>query len=293
MIKSMTGYGDHVLHIENTTIRVEIRSVNHRFLDFNAKIPHSFLSLEDKVKKIIQSYFERGRIEVYIGIEGDGFNQKKIKTDWDIMDSYMEQINLAKDRYQLNGDISPTILTAIPHIISVQEIEHQPKGLEDSIIAGTKQACVQVHSMRMEEGSYLFDDLKARMDTIYDIVKVLHKHSYQVLREYRERIESRINELLKDRAIIEHARIHQEIVLLAEKGDITEEITRLFSHIEHIKTTLENVGAVGRKLDFISQEMLREANTIGSKSTDAKISESTIALKNEIEKIKEQVQNIE
>lgn len=289
----MTGYGVHILHMEDTTITVEIRSVNHRFLDFNAKIPRSFLFMEDKVKKVIQSYFERGRIEVYIGIEGDGFVKKVIKTNWDIMDNYMEQINLAKNRYQLKGDIPPTILTSIPDVFSVQENFHQPGGLKESIIASTKRACEQVLSMRKEEGSYLIDDLKTRMGTIYDIVEVLHKHSGHVFEEYRERIETRINDLMDERTMLDDARIHQEIVLLVEKSDITEEITRLFSHIEHIKTMLEKTGAVGRKLDFISQEMLREANTIGSKSTDVKISESAIALKSEIEKIKEQVQNIE
>lgn len=293
MVMSMTGFGVHVINMDNTTITVEIRSVNNRFLDFTAKMPRSFFSLEDKIKKIIQSYFGRGRIEVYISVEGKGFVQKTLKTDWDIMDNYMEQVNIAKTRYQLNGDIPVAIITSIPEVISIQESIHQPDGLKESILAGTKQACEQVEAMRKEEGLFLFNDLKERMDAIYDIIIVLQTHRGHVIKEYRDRIQARINDHLDDTVTMDHARIHQEIVLLAEKGDITEEITRLFSHVELGKETLDEKGAIGRKLDFITQEMHREANTIGSKSTDVKISEWTIALKGEIEKVKEQLQNIE
>lgn len=293
MAMSMTGYGTHTLHIEDTTVTVEIRSVNHRFLDVTAKMPRTFLFLESSIKKIVKSYFKRGKIEVYIGVEGDGLVRKRLSTDWDMMDDYMEQINIAMDRYQLKGEIPPTIITSIPDIISIQETSHQPEGLKDSIIKTTENACEQVNRMRQEEGSFLIEDLIKRITVIYDIVKVLEKHRAQVQGEYRERLHARINDLVSDKEIIDHARIHQEIVLLAEKGDITEEITRLFSHMEQIKELTNQSGTIGRKLDFISQEMHREANTIGSKSTDAKISEQTVALKSEIEKIKEQVQNIE
>ncbi|PAV29945.1 YicC family protein [Virgibacillus profundi] len=290
---SMTGYGSSTENIGDTAITVEIRSVNHRYLDFSAKIPRSFLFLEDKIKRIIQSYFERGRIEVYIEIAGDRFVQKNLQTDWDLMDQFINQINTAKDRYHLSGELPATILTALPEMITVQEIEQQPDDLNASILSNTELACIQVLKMREEEGAFLLKDLKERIASIENTVLLLQNRRTNVIEEYRRRIQKRIEEQLIDTVSIDHARLHQEIVLLAEKGDITEEITRLLSHVDHFMETINKSGAIGRKLDFIVQEMHREANTIGSKSTDPEISESTVLLKGEIERIKEQLQNIE
>jgi uncharacterized protein (TIGR00255 family) len=293
MAISMTGYGMGSLNTMDTTVTVEIRSVNHRFLDVTVKMPHAFLFLEVTIKKMIQSYFKRGKIEVYIGVEGDGLVQKKLTTDWELMDHYMHQMNLAMDRYQLKGEIPPTMITAMPEIISVQETSHKPEGLKTSIIKTTQSACEQLKTMRRDEGSFLGEDIIKRIAIIYDIVKVLEKLRPQVQAEYRERIQARINEFISGQEIMDHTRFYQEMILLAEKGDITEEITRLYSHMEQMKELVGQPEAMGRKLDFISQEMHREANTIGSKSTDPKVSVQAVALKSEIEKIKEQIQNIE
>lgn len=293
MVWSMTGYGMHTLQVEDTVMTVEIRSVNHRFLDVAIKLPRNFLFMEAPIKKIIQSNFNRGKIEIYIAIEGDGLVRKRLNTDWEMMDKYMEQINLAIDRYSLKREIPTTIMASIPEIIAVQEITHQPDGLKDGLIESTATACEQVKIMRKEEGSFLKEDLLKRITLIYDIVGVLQKSRLLVQAAYRERMEARVHDLITDQETFEPERLHQEIVLLAEKGDITEEITRLYSHIEQMKALINQPGVMGRKLDFITQEMHREANTIGSKSTDAKISEQMVVLKSEIEKIKEQVQNIE
>ncbi|MBY7143691.1 YicC family protein [Virgibacillus sp. NKC19-3] len=292
MAMSMTGYGTSIYHLANTVVTVEIRSVNHRYLDFTAKIPSSFLFLEDKIKKIIQSYFERGRIEVYIRIEGEGFVKKTVKTDWELMDQYMDQLGEATRRYHLIGDIPAEVLAAVPDLITIQEAEEYPDGLNEAILACTNEACEQVRVMRQAEGAFLSNDLKERLTTIYTIVSSLQTDRRRVMEEYRERIQKRIREHLDDTRIDE-ANIHQEIVLLTEKGDITEEIVRLLGHVAHFKETLNTAEPIGRTLDFITQEMHREANTIGSKSTDTKISEYSISLKREIEKMKEQLQNIE
>lgn len=293
MVRSMTGYGMHTVHVEDTTMTVEIRSVNHRFLDATVKLPRNFLFLETNIKKVIQSNFSRGKIEVYIAMEGDSLVRKRLNTDWEMMDKYIEQINMAIDRYTLKKEIPATIMTSIPDIISIQEITHQPDGLKKDLLEAAAIACEQVQIMRKEEGSFLKEDLIKRIAMIYDIVGVLQKSRLLVQAAYRERMEARIRDLITDQETFDQERVHQEIVLLAEKGDITEEITRLYSHIEQMKELINQPGAIGRKLDFITQEMHREANTIGSKSTDAKISEQIIVLKSEIEKIKEQVQNIE
>ncbi|GAB3067720.1 YicC/YloC family endoribonuclease [Virgibacillus ainsalahensis] len=293
MVMSMTGYGRNVLSLDNTTITVEIRSVNHRYLDVASKVPRTFIFLEDKIKKMIHTYFHRGRVEVYISVEGEGFIHKTLKTDWDLMDQYMQQVGKAKERYKLSGDIPATIITTIPDLITIQELQNQPDEWKDSILNSMEKACEEVRTMREAEGHFLLHDINKRMELIHHTVSCLQTLRSSAVESYKERIRKRMEEHLDETIIVDEARIHQEIVLLIEKGDITEEIVRLFSHIEHFNDTLGETGPIGRKLDFITQELHREANTIGSKSTDAEISEYTVALKSEIEKIKEQVQNIE
>ncbi|WP_249869838.1 YicC/YloC family endoribonuclease [Oceanobacillus saliphilus] len=293
MVSSMTGYGKETQLIEKTSIMIEIRSVNHRFLDVMVKMPRSFLFLEDKLKKIAQSYFQRGRIEIYVGLEGDNLSRKKLTADWELMDQYMEQLNEAKRRYELSGELPLSVMTTIPDFFQIQETQEDTDEFHARILNGTEKACKQVSMMRMEEGDYLAGDLAERLETIHAIITGLSNRRDAVRREYQDKIRDRVSEYLDGSMAVDDARIHQEIVLLADKGDITEEITRLKSHREHFKRTLGSKEASGRKLDFITQEMHREANTIGSKSTDAKIGEWTVLLKSEIEKMKEQVQNIE
>ncbi|WP_067730894.1 YicC/YloC family endoribonuclease [Oceanobacillus damuensis] len=293
MTNSMTGYGKEILHLNNTTITIEIRSVNHRFLDVTMKMPRTFLFLEDKMKKIVNTHFQRGRVEVFAGLEGESFSRKKLTPDWELMDQYMEQLNHAKKRYDLAGEIPLSVMTTIPDFFNVQETKDGTDELHELILQGTEKACRQVSKMRMEEGKYLADDLSERLGIISEIVTKLSSQRDSVRKEYQERITERVKEFTDKSRAVDETRFHQEIVLLAEKGDITEEITRLFSHMVHFKKTMDSEAASGRKLDFIAQEMHREANTIGAKSTDPKIGEWAVLLKSEIEKVKEQVQNIE
>lgn len=290
---SMTGYGSYSLEIDRTTVTVEIRSVNHRFLDIHTKMPHSFLQLEDKIKKIVQSFFSRGRIDVLIRLDGEGHVSRTLQTDWGLMDQYIREINKAKERYQLEGEIPIAMLTSFPDLFSIHEADNDSSDLQNAVLETVEKACGQVQSMRREEGEFLHNDLNKRIDDLYKLAGRLQSRRSVVIKEYRKRIRERLDEYLDDTVTIDEARIAQEIALLAEKGDITEEITRLFSHIEHMKELLESKSPIGRKMDFIVQEMHREANTIGSKSTDVKIGEWTVALKSEIEKLKEQIQNIE
>ncbi|WP_042144942.1 YicC/YloC family endoribonuclease [Paucisalibacillus sp. EB02] len=293
MVKSMTGYGSNTTHLENTTITVEIRSVNHRFLDIIPKYPRTFLFLEDKIKKTVKSYFARGRIELHFDIEGDNFKNKIVVTDWALMDQFVQQLQTAKDRYSLKGDIPISILTELPDLLTVVENEEKPGELQEKIINSVAKACQQVDEMRIEEGKNLLKDIVKRVSSIRDMVLLLEERREKVTEEYRLRIKKRIEEYIDDSISIDNARIHQEIAMLSEKGDITEEITRLLSHLEQIEVICQSNEPIGRKLDFVVQEMNRESNTIGSKSTDTKIGGWTVAIKSEIEKIKEQVQNIE
>ncbi|MCM3396282.1 YicC family protein [Oceanobacillus profundus] len=288
----MTGYGRKVLHIENTMVTIEIRSVNHRFLDIAIKLPRTFLFLEDKLKKTVQSQFTRGRIEVYISIEGDGFSNRTLQADWELIDQYVTHLDRAKQKYHLNGEIPLTVLSSMQDFFHIKDTGGSLEKVHQLILEGILDACKQVSVMRQEEGVYLTNDLTERLRSITETVLQLRTKRDIVRKEYQERIMERIRVYVDDE-ISKDGKFYQEIVLLAEKGDITEEITRLLGHIEHFERTMNSKEAAGRKLDFIIQEMHREANTIGSKSTDVSISEWTVSLKSMIEKMKEQVQNIE
>lgn len=289
----MTGYGRDIIHIDNTTITIEIRSVNHRFLDFAMKIPSFLLFIEDKIKEVIKASFIRGRIEVFIKIEGDNFTEKQLKVDWDLMDQYINKIKQAQSRYGLSSDIPTTVLSTMTDLFSVHEIEEQSDKLSNVVLKCVANAAAQVCVRREQEGEYLLKDIINRVENTAQIISLIKQRQSNVLIEYRQKIHARIEEHLKDVISIEETRLIPEIVLLAEKGDITEEITRLESHIEHFYKTVEKKGSIGRTIDFIIQEMQREANTIGAKSLDVKISEWIVDLKREIEKIREQAQNIE
>lgn len=289
----MTGYGSSTLQVEGTTITVEIRSVNHRFLDIIPKYPRTFLFLEDKMRKIIKTYFSRGRMELHIEVEGETFINRSVVADWALMDQFIEQLHTAQERYKLKGEIPISIVTQIPDLFTVQEQEQKPSEIQERLLACIEDACKQVQDMRIEEGKKLLEDILNRITAIREMILSLEGRREIVVEEYRTRINKRINDFVQDSISLDESRLIQEIALMAEKGDITEEITRLLSHLDYIEEISNHQEPIGRKFDFVLQEMNREANTIGSKSTDHMIGEWTVAIKSEIEKIKEQVQNIE
>ncbi|UFU00974.1 YicC family protein [Radiobacillus kanasensis] len=292
MVQSMTGYGRDEQWINDTKVSVEIRSVNHRFLDISNKMPKSFLVMEDKIKKTIQSFFHRGRVDLFITIEGTGFIRRDLNVDWELLDQYIQKSNEMKKKYELHGDISLDRLTSLEGAFEIVELEQGQDVLFDAVLLAVSNACKQVKNMREIEGQELKEDMKERVITIQDTVQKLTDRRHVVIEEHRSRIQKRLEEYITD-DIADDSRIVQEVALLAEKGDITEELTRLASHCSQFFDTLEQKDTIGRKLDFILQEMHRETNTIGSKSTDVQISQWVVLLKSEIEKIKEQVQNVE
>lgn len=293
VVKSMTGYGRSVKNVKQSNITVEVRTVNHRFLDISTKMPRSLMYLEDTLKKKIKSVFHRGRVDVYITIDGEGLTNRTLQIDWELMDQFVSQLKQAKEKYNLSGDISVQALTEMDELITVQEEEDNDDDLEKMILSSLEEALHQVVEMREKEGQALNHDILARISTIQNIVEELQKRRPVVMEETRKRIKARIEEYTKEEILEQDSRILQEVGLLAERGDIAEEITRLYSHINQLTSTLKGNDAIGRKLDFIVQEMNRESNTIGSKSNDSKVSEWVILLKSDIEKIKEQVQNVE
>lgn len=293
MLSSMTGFGKQVIEQEEYQITVEMRSVNNRFLDITIKMPRSFYYLEEKLKKIIKNYFKRGKIEVYISIQGQGSIHKNVHVDWEILGQYVDRVEEIKQHYPIKGELNIEQLVNLEDIFIVEEEEMQDETLTTNLLQAVEESCRKLLEMRRAEGTFLEQDLEERLQVLEDTMNHLQHVRPKVIETYRERISKRITEHLAEYNTIDEARIMQEVAILAEKGDITEELTRLQSHINQMKNTLKEEGSVGRKLDFICQEMHREANTIGSKATAAEINGLDVILKTEIEKIKEQIQNIE
>ncbi|WP_153462530.1 YicC/YloC family endoribonuclease [Sediminibacillus terrae] len=292
MVRSMTGYGREVCTIDRTGITVEIRSVNHRFLDISLKIPQSLLFLEGTIKKAVKGYFSRGRVEVHIHLDEEGLMKRNLSVDWELMGQYINHLREIKERYHLSGDIPLELAAGHVELFRIEEERKEQGGLSEAIIETIERACGLVCEMRSKEGGQLAEDMLLRMENIKKLSKWLGERRDIVIMEYRDRIINRIQGYL-DKDAKDDTRIIQEAALLAEKGDITEEVTRLLSHVDQFRLTILQREPVGRKLDFILQEMLRETNTIGSKSNDVQISERIVDLKSEIEKVKEQTQNIE
>lgn len=292
MVRSMTGYGRSVINEQSTDIIVEVRTVNHRFLDVSAKIPRSLLYIEDQIKKTVQQSFSRGRVDVYVTIDGDGYTDRELVVDWDVLGQLVEKIHAAKREYNLSGTLDVNTIASQSSIFEIMEKEQGIGELDEHIIYALQEACNQALTMRNSEGEALRKDVENRLEFISDLLERLENHRYLVLEQSRKRILERIQEYFQEDTR-EDSRIYQEVALLAEKGDISEEITRLASHVKQFQIRLEGEEAIGRQLDFIVQEMHREANTIGSKSTDGSTGEWVVQLKSELEKIKEQVQNVE
>jgi uncharacterized protein (TIGR00255 family) len=293
LVRSMTGYGRYSAALDNLTITTEVRTVNHRFLDISIKMPRNLLYLEDKLKKIASNYFHRGRVDIFITIDGEGLTKKSLSIDWELLDHYIEGLNKIKERYHLNTD--PTIhdIIAFHDAFSVVEKPEENTLIEEILFQCVEKSILDAVNMRIIEGKSLRNDMLRRLENIQSYTEKLSNYRESVIEQYRKRITERVEDFLHHTSMELDQRIYQEIALLAEKGDITEEIDRLHSHIEQFLATLDKNEPIGRILDFLVQEMHRESNTIGSKSNDGQMSKWVVMLKTEIEKVKEQAQNIE
>ncbi|MFC7320388.1 YicC/YloC family endoribonuclease [Halobacillus campisalis] len=293
MIKSMTGYGRKTIAGEQLKVTVEIKSVNHRFLDFSPKVPRSFLYMEDIMKKKVAEYIHRGHIDLFINLEGNNALNKKLRVEDDLLGQYIDALHSLKTKHELTGDISIDMVTKLEDIFSVVESDDPSPEIESAVLTALEEALETLVCMRSAEGEKLDSDLRKRLESLSVLIDEAESRRIQVIDEHKEKIISRIQETMKDQFEYDDQRLLQEVALLAEKGDITEEIVRFRSHLKQFQSTIESHGAVGRTLDFIVQEFHREINTIGSKSNDPFLSNNVVKLKSEIEKMKEQIQNIE
>ncbi|MGI6721820.1 MAG: YicC/YloC family endoribonuclease [Anaerovoracaceae bacterium] len=293
MIKSMTGYGKGEYTDGKRNVVCEIRSVNHRYADIFVKMPKRYSFAEDKIKKEIKKVMKRGKIEVYIMIENITEEDFTVKLNMIAARQYMDNLKALKDEFGLRGDITVDLLAGMPDVLrSIPDVEDE-EAVGKVIIEAVKIALRNIDAMRIVEGEKLRSDLDMRGDLIADMVTRIKERAPEVGRHYAEKLNDRIRELIGDSVEVPEDRILLEVAIFADKANITEELVRLDSHVQQLHAILGAEKSSGKKLDFLVQEMNREANTIGSKANDLDITETMLDIKSEVEKIREQVQNIE
>ncbi|MCM1105783.1 MAG: YicC family protein [Blautia sp.] len=292
MIKSMTGFGRGEAADEKRRFTVELKSVNHRYLDINIKMPKRLNFFESAIRTLLKEYMERGKVDVYITCEEYGEDKFSLQYNAALAAEYLAYLRKMAEEFGLEDDIRVSTLSRYPEVFSMEEQDPDEEELWSGLKAALTEACRQFVDSRIKEGEHLKKDLCGKLDTMLTYVDFIEERSPEIMRDYRTRLEEKIKEILEDRQMDE-GRIATEITIYADKVCVDEETVRLRSHIKSAKDALEAGGSVGRRLDFIAQEMNREANTILSKANNLEISDTGINLKTDIEKVREQIQNIE
>lgn len=292
MIKSMTGFGRCELEEELRKISVEMKSVNHRYFEVGIKMPKKLNIFESRIRDILKKYVQRGKLDIFITYEDLSENKVMLKYNSELASEYMAIFNQMADQFGMKNDINISSLSKYPDVILMEEQSTDEEELWSFIKEAIEKSCMQFLETRIIEGENLKRDLNLKLDKILDLVEFIEERSPQIICEYRTKIENKVRELLGETSLDDNL-IAAEVVLFADKICVDEEIVRLRSHVEHAKQTLNEDGGIGRKLDFIAQEMNREANTILSKANDLAVTNKAIDLKTEIEKVREQIQNIE
>ena len=292
MIKSMTGFGRCEFTDEKRKFTVELKSVNHRYLDVNIKMPKKLNFFESSIRALLKEYIERGKVDVYITYEDYTEDNYALKYNSALAAQYLDYLNRMAEEFGLENDIRVSNLSRYPDVLVMEEQDVDEKELWDGLERAMRGACEQFVASRIKEGESLKVDLIDKLDHMISYVDFIEKRSPQIMEEYRKRLEDKIKEILGDRQM-DDGRIATEVTIYADKVCVDEETVRLRSHINTTKDTLLEGGSIGRKLDFIAQEMNREANTILSKANNIEISDTGINLKTSIEKVREQIQNIE
>ena len=292
MIKSMTGFGRCETVDEKRKITVEIKSVNHRYLDASIKMPKKLNFFETSIRNLLKEYIERGKVDVYITYEDYTEDNYMLKYNSALAEEYLKHLNAMSEVFGIDNDVRVSNLSRYPEVFVMEEQSIDEEELWNCLEKVLRGACSQFVDSRIKEGEHLKNDLCTKLDNMLGYVDFIEERYPQIIKDYRSKLETKVRELLADRQI-DDARIAQEVVIFADKICVDEETVRLRSHILSTKDALTKGGSIGRKLDFIAQEMNREANTILSKANDIEISDIGINLKTDIEKVREQIQNIE
>lgn len=292
MIKSMTGFGRYETAENNRKFTVEIKSVNHRYLDVNIKMPKKLGYFESSIRTELKNYISRGKVDVFITYEDFGENNSSVRYNKELAGEYLKYLRQMAEEFGLDDDVRVSTLSRYPDVFTMEEQTEDEEELWKELQKAIDGAAEMFVKTRIDEGEHLRDDLLEKLDEMLKLVDYIEERSPQIVSEYRNRLEEKVRELLEDKNVDE-ARLLTEVTIFADKVCVDEEIVRLKSHIATTAATLKEGGSIGRKLDFLAQEMNREANTILSKSNDLKVSNCGIELKTTIEKVREQIQNIE
>ncbi len=292
MIKSMTGFGRCEKVTEEYKLSVEMKAVNHRYLDMSIKMPKKFNYFEAGIRNLLKNDIQRGKVDVFINYEDYTENKMSLKYNASLAAEYMEYFKKMEEQFGIANDIKVSVLSRMPEVLTMEEVPDDEDSMWKLLSEVVEEAAGSFVESRVREGEHLKNDLLGKLDYMLEQVAFIEERSPGVVAEYRMKLEEKVHELLES-ASIDEGRIATEVTIFADKICVDEETVRLRSHIDHTRKELLAGGSVGRKLDFIAQEMNREANTILSKANDLEISEHAIILKTEIEKVREQIQNIE
>lgn len=292
MSVSMTGFGRGESQNENYEFVVEVRSINHKYLDMNIKMPKTMSFLEENIRLLIKESLTRGRIDISVKLQTMGKNPVDLVFDEDLATKYFNILSEIRQKFSAKDDISVTEIAKYPCVINVEEKEQDEEEIWKTLVQAVEKAILGLIQMRCKEGKKLTEDIISRAEKLDLLIKEVEKHSLNLIDDYKDRLNQRIGELLME-VELDQSRLAQEVAIYADKVGIDEEIVRFKSHIKQLKDTVIKNEPVGRKMDFIVQEMNREVNTIGSKSTKLEITNLVVELKTVIEKIREQIQNIE
>ena len=292
MIKSMTGYGSAKGTVEGLTVSVELKSVNNRYLDTSVRLPRSFLFAEDAVKSAVQRHISRGKVDVFVSVDSSEAGDMTVKVNEGLLRGYMDAIRSIAKEYDLPDDLSALAVSRFPDVLSVEKKDLDAEAISTGIIEITEQALQDFDAMRLREGEKLRDDVLNRVAVIDSLVSTVEQAAPQTVADYRARLEAKMAEVLGASGIDEN-RILAEAAIFADHIAVDEETVRLRSHMSQLNTMIRGNSPTGRKIDFLIQEFNREANTIGSKCQNSEIAHTVVDLKSEIEKIREQIQNIE
>lgn len=292
MIKSMTGFGRFESVTDSCKISVEIKAVNHRYLDLGIKMPKKFNFFESAMRGLLKDYIQRGKVDVFVTYEDYTDEKVSLKYNRSLAAEYMEHFRKMEEQFGIENDVKVSMLSRCPEVLTMEQIPEDEDQMWAILEEALRKAAENFVETRVREGENLKNDLITKLDNMLTLVDFIEERSPKVLEEYRKKLEDKVKEMLQS-TTIEESRILTEVTIFADKICVDEETVRLRSHIEGMKKELLKGGGVGRKLDFIAQEMNRESNTILSKSNDMEISDQAIILKTEIEKVREQIQNIE
>ena len=292
MIKSMTGYGSAKGTVEGIEVTVELKSVNNKFLDTSVRLPRSFIFAEETIKSAVQSHISRGKVDVFVTVDSSMADDMVVRVNEPLLKGYIDAVRSISDNFELPCDLTAITVSRYPDVLSVEKKELDAEAVAEGIKAIAENALCDFDEMRAREGKKLHEDVLSKLAVIEELVAKVEQTSPQTVAAYRERLLQKMNEVLGT-AGVDETRIITEAAIFADKVATDEETVRLRSHIDQLKNMLEGGSPIGRKIDFLIQEFNREANTIGSKCQNKDISYVVVELKSEIEKIREQIQNIE